>query len=243
MKTTWRYLLEVLTGPTVDLVPKLKNAMNRFPGGDNDRGRAAAALTAIAVWESDLDTEAVGDNGQSLGLWQVNIPTWKTKLGGEKKARELASGAIGEQLEAIAPVMANAVSKMTRAQENGYRFDGARAAVHLSIIWQYGGSRYSQWIASGTGKADPTGGFKTFSAATDRPVLPDYDKRQSMIEDDYLEFVDKNFTQTDGPGPVETAFDYWMNRVGGGNKARGRGILLLVGLGVGAAAWWWITKR
>lgn len=63
--------------PNVDAFPAIAMAIDRASheaplyAGEDGPSRTAAELVALAWFESRFDPRAVGDHGQSLGLWQI----------------------------------------------------------------------------------------------------------------------------------------------------------------------------
>lgn len=219
---TPEYVYDLLTGSTPSA--RLRGCMRRLPGNDSLR-RSAAILTAIAGWESNgYNSDAVGDGGDSLGLWQINVPTWASELGGPTRARELAGGDDAQQLQAMTPAWCGAVSRMRFARGRGWPLQGPLAAVHASIIWQYGGPEYARWVAAVPPASNPAASFRQFRANADRPVLGEYTQRQNAIVSTYLELMGEAPALPD-KGPLETAGDFWWEQLtekgpkvpGGGN--------------------------
>jgi hypothetical protein len=157
-----------------------------------------AALYALAVVESNLDLDAgPATNGgeQSVGPWQVNLPTWQSQTGAPP-----TGGTIGQWASWMKPVVAtNIVGGMQRANSaildraaNGERdiffnpvFD---APLWVSIAWQFGPDPLVAW-ASTPGAQMGQKGFESWYLQKHGRAIPvewGYGKRQPRMRAAYV---------------------------------------------------------
>ncbi len=108
MKIDRQKLLDTLTNEKVH-APKLHAAMREVGWVES-----AVILNALAGTESDYDLEAVGDDGDSLGLWQVNTPTWAKLWPGSYPPANWET--LGVQLGMVGPVWRSTATTITRAR-------------------------------------------------------------------------------------------------------------------------------
>lgn len=153
----------------------------------------APVLVALARVESNFDTDAIGDDGASTGLWQLHEAYWP--------GRPDVPSSIEVQ---AAYVMTNNIPQVLAHVERAVRSRAARGispdmpkpetiAVWISIIWQYGGGSFSQWIDD---SGDHTAiGFKAYRDSISRPVLKDFDRRQKLVRSEYSAAVKRKKKQ------------------------------------------------
>lgn len=232
-------LLNVLTDPKVH-IPELRRCMGKLttPAGAPGYARSAAILTALAGMESAYDLEAVGDNGASIGLWQINRQWWG-KFGGSKNQRPVDWETLGKQLEMVTPIWCDAVNVIRFAQK---KYDVRSLPVHTEgelaqMAWQYGGPAVKDWLSAGPNAFTPQE-FVSWRRAQGLSVEPDTRERQERF-DRQLEWALANVELTDVPlkerGIFGTAFDYYDERARAHTPGNALGWVVLGGVVIGVA--------
>lgn len=87
----------VPSSPWIDSYEETAQAIDDACEGDV---RCGAVLTAIAYHESRFNPEAVGDRGQSVGVWQLSR-SWRPEPGVDRHAR-LARGLVSRSFRICA---------------------------------------------------------------------------------------------------------------------------------------------
>jgi hypothetical protein len=173
----------------------------------------AAVLFATALWESGGTLNREGDNGDSLGLFQVNQPTWADSIGAfdrdqatpgalqgsEPGEGQTLGGAIAYELDYVKPVVADTLKSLSHALsalaarweagETVLFNPAADLPVWWSVAWQYGDGALSQWVAD-PGAVDFTSdGFKAHRVSSGLTIQPDHDARQKFFTETYLSSI------------------------------------------------------
>lgn len=211
-----QYLLDTLT--QAEIPSKLAACMD-----DVGRELAAAILVAIAGAESNYDAEAVGDNGDSFGLWQINAPTW----GGPPSEWQV----LGTQMDWVVGPACEYLPQIRWTERRlGIRLNPEAAATAVQVSWQYGGAAWRHFVNS-----SPVGltaaRFVAHHKSRGYPTWPHRARADRIARE--LKWALRHVT--DAPkkkGALGTAYTFWSHQAGrlpGGGNLPGWGLLILAG--------------